>query len=360
MVALKDSFKDVLENVKEKSDTYTCIAVVGQPGAGKSTLINKLIGKNVAETGSQTDVTRKITAYEYNFMKLLDVPGYGTKLFPFKNWIEDYPLDKYDAIIYVFSGKFIQEDTDLFIEINKWNKLKNKPLFLVRTHSGGEDESAIRDDLHKHFSRYGIDAGTLNFVEFIFNKDEGLDELKKKIVKANLVNIWKERIKTSFNKARDSYLDGCYYNANEAIDTYKKIAAVNGFNPILGADIAVDVGLYLKMFADIRECYKIENDDFKLYATLPIAKKLGELLTKQGVTILIKKFGTRVLAKQSLKWIPFLGQAIAAYINMQITEYAGEEYRDDCKKFAKTIMDTLIKKEYEELENKYNIVVTNV
>ena len=347
-MALKDSFLQVLKNVRNNNKAYTCIAVVGQPGAGKSSIINNLIGKKVAETGPQTDVTRKINTYEYNFMKLLDVPGYGTKLFPFEKWIQDYPLGDYDAIIYVYSSKLLEEDSKLFEQIRIWNKYRKKPLFLVRNHcndlGSANERNDVENDLKKSLSCFGVVSDDVIFVDCSREK-VGITELKLRIEKANIVNIWKQRIKDGFEKARDVYLEEKSCLAMDEINTYKKLAGANGLNPILVADMAVDIGIYLKMFANIRSCYGIEQDDFNLYAVFPIAKKLAELLTKQGVILLIKNFGTRFVIKNTSKYIPFVGQAVSATIGWNLAKYAGEQYNSDCRELAKDVMNELIYKE---------------
>ncbi|MBQ9762889.1 MAG: 50S ribosome-binding GTPase [Phascolarctobacterium sp.] len=347
-MALKDSFLQVLKNVRNNTKAYTCIAVVGQPGAGKSSLINNLIGEKVAETGPQTDVTKLISAYEYNFMRLLDVPGYGTKLFPFEKWIQDYPLEDYDAIIYVYASKLIEEDSKLFEHIRIWNQYRRKPLFLVRNHCNDlENENErldVEKDLKKSLSYSGVVSNDVIFVDCSREK-VGITELKLKIEQANIVNIWKQRISDSFEKARDVYLEEKSLLAMGEIDTYKKLAGANGLNPILVADMAIDVGIYLKMFADIRKCYGIEQNDFNLYVVFPVAKKLAELLTKQGVILLIKNFGTRFMVKNTSKYIPVIGQAVAATISWNLAKYAGEQYNNDCIELAKDVMNDLIHKE---------------
>lgn len=70
-----------LEQLAALRDTSTTIAVMGQVKAGKSSLINALIGDTVAATGIMPQ-TREVKRYEYpiqgstSVVTLLDAPGY--------------------------------------------------------------------------------------------------------------------------------------------------------------------------------------------------------------------------------------------------------------------------------------------
>ncbi len=350
-MALKDRFNSILDEIKTNEGAYARIAVVGQPGAGKSSLINNLLGKRVAETGQTTDVTTEANEYEYHFQKIVDLPGYGTKMFKFDDWREKFQPQKYDVYIFVFRGKLHEEDSRLFTEIKNYNAERRRPIFLVRNHctdiETDADKNKIRADIFAKTS--GLDVGELFFVDCGRYKT-GIDELRAALVETDFKTLWQTKLRTAYVKAKDEYLSAANSRAESEISTYNKIAGVNGLNPILGADVAVDLGIYFKMFADIRKCYDIEEGDMKYYA-LPIAKKLLELLTKEGVAILLKNFAGRQMVKSVAKYIPFVGQAAAAAIGYKMADYAGNSYSEDCFKFADGVMDKLIAEKISEFEN---------
>ena len=70
--------KDKLEKLKEKGlkkDTIRAL-VIGIPNAGKSTLINKIVGRNIAVTGNKPGVTKNLNWVRIGKnIDLLDSPG---------------------------------------------------------------------------------------------------------------------------------------------------------------------------------------------------------------------------------------------------------------------------------------------
>lgn len=78
-------FKQTLSSIIEKSNNNyedlknakVRIAISGQSGSGKSSMINAIIGKKVADVGS-TETTQKIKSYFHNGLEFADLPGCGT------------------------------------------------------------------------------------------------------------------------------------------------------------------------------------------------------------------------------------------------------------------------------------------
>ena len=336
-MSLKEEFSKCLEEIHNSEANYTRLAVVGQPGAGKSSLINNLLGQKVAATGQGTDVTVKLTEYDFCVLKIVDLPGYGTERFQYEAWLKEFPLEQFDAFIYVFSGKFTEDDDKLFAYFQQH---RDKQVLLVRNHCNSlaseVEKQQVLADVGAHYGEakvYFVDCGRYK---------AGIDTLRAVCMGDELIGIWKKRLHESFTRAKAEHLQKAFLQAEEAISTYKKLAGANGLNPILGVDIAADLGIYYKMFQDIRDVYGIAEADFKLYMGVPLAGKLLQLLTKEGLVLLLQSFGSRLAAKNAVKYVPFIGQAAAVALGWQLCKMAGNDYNSKCQQFADEVLDELI------------------
>lgn len=73
-----------LEAWQKEKEQKVRICLFGQPGAGKSSLINELIGEKKAKVGTGTDTTKEAQVIESGSVVYVDLPGYDTARFPKK------------------------------------------------------------------------------------------------------------------------------------------------------------------------------------------------------------------------------------------------------------------------------------
>lgn len=338
-MSLEDEFKRIAEELKKSEDTKVKVAFIGQPGAGKSSLINALIGRNVAEVSIKTNTTKEEKIYEHQGLVFVDLPGYGTKEFTLDRWNREFETKEYDLILYIFNGKLLDSD-DIFFSSLMDN---NRPYFIIRSHSdniwcnNANDKeklyNEIKEDIWKHI-------GEKEKIFFVSSRtNDGIKELMDAIKNAPFSEAKREKLKEAFVAKSTEALAEKKTLCEDKLKKYAMMSAANALNPIPGVDVSIDIGVILKAFKKFREIYNLEDDELEEYAAfLPLANQILQYATKEGCIILLKKYATKQIIKEGAKYIPFVGQCVAAAAGYYITTRAGESYINDCHKIAERIM----------------------
>lgn len=336
------SIYDEIERIKqeiEKDDQEPLrIALFGQPGSGKSSIINKLVGEKVAETGASTDVTTTANIFNFNGLLLVDLPGYGTSKFPPNDWFDHFKPEDYDLFLCVFSGKFHEADTTFFREL----KEEKRTVLFVRNmadqiweedRTEKELHQVIIEDVHKQI---GSNV-TVYFTSC--RKNTGFEELQDAIQDA-LEPAKRDKYARYAKAYSEKHLEQKREECKKLVTKYSGLAAANGINPIPGLDISVDFTMMLKLFSEIRKIYGLNDEKIKNLgeALMPIAKKVIDYATKEGLALLLKRFATKTAVKSTVKYVPIVGQVIAASTSFAITYSAGSYYLEDCHKLAVEIL----------------------
>lgn len=344
---INDEIENAARRIRGEEQKPLRIAVFGQPGAGKSTLINAILGEEVAKSGAGTDTSTSAQRYEYaksltaGEVDIWDLPGYGTTRFPAGSFIEKFDVDSFDLFLCVVSGKFTEDDDKLLQEVVKGGR----PFVLVSSKfdtrwqpglTPEEIKQVVRADFEKQLR---TDAKHLVFVSV---KDgTGLDELHNAIF-----SLLDEALQAKFAFAAKAYSKRALERKREAakkvVTKHAILAAANGINPIPGADVAIDVGVLVSCFSSIRDAYGLSDEVIKdpnLIQAVPVANRLLQYVAKDGVIAILKRFAGRQAAKQGAKYIPLAGQLIAASTGFAIAKYAGDTFVDECHEAAEAIFE---------------------
>jgi small GTP-binding protein len=320
------------------------VALFGQPGAGKSSLINALIGREVAETGERTDTTVAAQRYEHDGVEYTDLPGFGTTRFPAATYWERFHVSDYDLLLCVKDGKLSIDDDRLFFE-EIWKRGKvcifvhNK---LDTLWSPSKTVEQVQQELREELSqRIGPRVAPLVFTSC--RTREGLDALERAIWD-HLPEAKRERWERAVAAYSDEWLERKRKVIEREVHVCAALSAANGFNPIPGADLAIDLSTLAGLLVRIRGHYGLSDKRLERYLQVaPAAKivvdKLLAYATREGLMRLLRRFASQTLQRQVSKYIPLVGQTIAAMVGYGVTLQVGFEFLDTCHKLAREVME---------------------
>lgn len=206
------------------------IGVIGQPDAGKSSLINAVVKLGDAYTAVHSDATLELKEYLFeDYGMLTDFPGVGTEEISVSQYKKLIMKSGIKQFIYVFSSKIKSSDIEIIKFLNKHKKrvifVYNKTDALVDVKNKDDVEVLKRD---KNLELKMILKNEQKDVEYIFVST--LTKIGIKELKANiqaLFNAQKQDYKEKYNDAKmvESFLN---YKTNTLIPklftpTFKKI-----------------------------------------------------------------------------------------------------------------------------------------
>ncbi|WP_312797716.1 ribosome biogenesis GTPase Der [Tianweitania sp.] len=179
------------------------IAIVGRPNAGKSTLINQMIGEERLLTGPEAGITRDSISVEWEWkgreLKLFDTAGMrrkarvqekleklsvadGLRAIRFAEVVvvvfdATIPFEKQDLQI---ADLIIREGRALVLAFNKWDLIEDKQAYLI--------------ELHEKTTRLLPQVRGLLAIPVSAETGRGIDRLMDGIVKTH--EVWNRRIST--------------------------------------------------------------------------------------------------------------------------------------------------------------------
>ena len=199
------------------------VSIVGRPNAGKSTLINSIIGSKIAIVSDKAHTTRNNIQGIYNDddsqIIFIDTPGIHKpmhKLGKYMNSQSYYSIEDTNVILFMVDAtekigkgdKFILEklkevDSNVFLILNKVDKIKKENLFpMIEEYNKLFDFkeiipiSALKkdniDDLIKTIKKY-LDEGNRYYSEDYYT-DKSINFMVSEIVREKVLNLTHEEV----------------------------------------------------------------------------------------------------------------------------------------------------------------------
>lgn len=199
------------------------VSIVGRPNAGKSTLINSIIGSKVAIVSDKAHTTRNNIQGIYNDddsqIIFIDTPGIHKpmhKLGKYMNSQSYYSIEDTNVILFMVDAtekigkgdKFILEklkevDSNVFLVLNKVDRIKKENLFpMIEEYNKLFDFkeiipiSALKkdniDDLIKTIKKY-LDEGEKYYSEDYYT-DKSINFMVSEIVREKVLNLTHEEV----------------------------------------------------------------------------------------------------------------------------------------------------------------------
>lgn len=358
--SIGEALKALLQRKQEYENTLVRIGIIGESGSGKSSMINAISGKYIAEVGV-TETTMEPLEFEQRGMNVtyVDLPGCGTERWPAATYVKDLELlTKYDAFIFVNRGRVLEHDKALYQELlkggrtvfiarNFFDAAVNGELGKPEDRRRSEDELRIEivNDFRKQFNhqkaRVFLTATTPGAPTY------ELPELQEAIVDAlNTISEFKAQRFTESAKAYTrEMLDRKADAAKKIVHMYATAAAATAAIPIPVIGVAADLVNVIAMNEGVARCFNvdIESNDPRLSKALgPVLNGLRNYVTRDGVIMLLKPLAGRFALKETSKFIPLFGTAIAAATAAGMIELLGHQAIGDFRKAAEAVLASAV------------------
>ncbi|MBS4172869.1 GTPase [Bacillus sp. FJAT-49736] len=328
------------------------IGFFGSPGAGKSTLMNKIAGKKLADAGVKPGV--KLTEFawgENDSIIFTDLPGFGgiPEEHGYENYWDEYEIDKFDVLICIFESKLNEMDVTFF---KRAIDLGKKVIFVRSKSDAIYDEEIPVSELKKEIEE--------EFIKKVFGKEfsllfvssktgEGIDELLFEIS-----SQLDEQLKEKFFRNAKSYSESFLrYKEKASLKTvllFSTLSAGTGAIMIPGIGAAIDIPSTIKMVKEIGRNFGLSEKrisllESKASSDLKKYNLIISTLRNVGKEIVIK-YVVENAGKEALKNVTKLIPIIGAGAGFALTYNVGKNTIKSCSELAHEIMRIELEEHY--------------
>ncbi|MDO7906407.1 hypothetical protein Q5741_08250 [Paenibacillus sp. JX-17] len=120
--------------------------------------------------------------------------------------------------------------------------------------------------------------------------------------------------------------------------------------PLPGTDIVADVSILMELLPNINSRFGLSDKQLEgldpetkamVYGFITSigSKMIGRLVTREAVLQLLRKIGIRIATKQAAKFMPILGQGVAAVLGYSAMRTIGYKHIEQCYSVAKQLLE---------------------